>query len=64
MRRKTFTKVTILFTITYGIKSLTSFYYGNYYKIFNDYFTRALLRDLMYLLWDVPIIMSMLYLNW
>ena len=56
--------MTIIFTITYGIRAFYAIFYGLYRDIIPNYFARWLLQDALYIVWDLPSILSMVYLNY
>ena len=57
-------QMTIIFTISYGIRSIYAIFYGLYRNVIEDDFVRWMLQDSLDLVWDVPTILSMVYLNW
>ena len=54
----------IVFTVSYVLRAVYTWFLSDYKHIMPDHFTRTMLWILLYMVWDVPSILSILLLHW
>ena len=55
--------MTLIFTITYGLRAVYAGFDGHYFEIWTWY-ARRWIDDILYMFWDLPSIMSFLLVNY
>jgi len=55
--------MTIIFSVSYGLSAVYFAFYGHYHLVVPNYFIRQFVDNGLYVLWDFPPIVSMLYWN-
>ena len=61
--KKTLKFMSWVFTLTYGVRALYQIPYG-YYYCFIPIFPLAMTAEFTILVWDLPAILSMFYMNY